>query len=108
MIVEKKLIDVILHKLKTLEATVEIREGAEQSIRNLIATYGFSNDYGVRRLNRTFQEMVGEEMARLLISKEFTKGSVIIVDFDEVGQKIELSLKRAEERTEERSLLNLK
>jgi len=58
------------------------------SARNFIASKGCDVQFGARPLKRAIQKYLEDELAELMLSATLKNGDEILVDYDEMGQRI--------------------
>ncbi|MFH1258976.1 MAG: ATP-dependent Clp protease ATP-binding subunit [Elusimicrobiota bacterium] len=78
-------------KLKTQAFEIEISLDAKE----YLVDKGFDPHYGARPLKRSIQKYIEDPIAEELLSKKFTAGSLIIVDYDEAKKTLVFHPKKA-------------
>jgi ATP-dependent Clp protease ATP-binding subunit ClpB len=73
-------------RLAARRITVEVTEAAH----SWLSLTGYDPAYGARPLRRLVQSVIGDPLARLLLSGEVLDGSTVVVDVDESGEGLTL------------------
>ena len=89
----KDIADIELRKVHELleEHFMEIE--VTDAVKDYLARKGYSRDFGARPLRRAIQSEVEDVLSENLLSNDFQPGDVILVDTDENGEKIVMSVK---------------
>ncbi len=87
----------VMKRLVNLGFAMELTAQAK----DFIAEKGYDSQFGARPLHRAIQKYLEDPLAEEILNMNVKEGDTLIADLDEKKEKIEFSLKPAEEKKEE-------
>jgi ATP-dependent Clp protease ATP-binding subunit ClpC len=87
----------VMKRLVNLGFAMELTSQAK----DFIADKGYDSQFGARPLHRAIQKYLEDPLAEEILNMNVKEGDTLIADLDEKKEKIEFSLKPAEEKKEE-------
>lgn len=81
-----KIVDVMLNGVAKRLTDAELKLEVTSKAKAELVKEGRDHTYGARPLRRAIQRLVEDEIAELMLRREITNGSTVVVDVDETGK----------------------